>query len=81
MAKLTISVPDVVADAAKSIAEATGTSVSALAARGLRDRIAAAAAATYATWLDTNPDIGAQVTAWRDTTDDTWTRLLPPAAT
>jgi hypothetical protein len=80
MARLTVSVPDVVAEAAKSIADNTGTSVSALAARGLRDQVAAAAAAAYQPWLDANPDIKAELEGWRETTDDTRWASLPPAA-
>ncbi len=65
MAKLTITVPDAVADAARRLADDRGTSVSALAARGLRDQVAAAAAAAYQPWLDAHPDIAADVAGWR----------------
>lgn len=69
MAKLTITVPDQVADAAKRLAGQRGTSVSALAAQGLRNQVTAAAAASYREWLAANPDIAEMVADWRATVD------------
>jgi hypothetical protein len=54
-----------VADAARRIADHRGTSVSALAARGLRDQVAAAAAAAYPAWLAANPEVA----GWRAAAD------------
>lgn len=69
MAKLTITVPDEIADAAKQVAEEQKTSVSALAARGLRDQVATAAAAAYAAWLSTDPELAGEVASWRAAAD------------
>jgi hypothetical protein len=68
MAKITVSVPDSIADAAKSLADDTGTSVSALAARGLRNQVAEAAAIAYREWSETGP-VADEIRAWREATD------------
>ncbi|HEY3007859.1 MAG TPA: hypothetical protein VGJ63_07305 [Micromonosporaceae bacterium] len=70
MAKLTITVPDAVADAAKRLARERGTSVSAMAARGLREQVAAAAALAYDAWLDANPTVAIEVGDWRAITHE-----------
>lgn len=70
VAKLTITVPDAVADAAKRPARERGTSVSAMAARGLREQVAAAAAAAYDSWLTANPTVAVEVDSWRAITHE-----------
>lgn len=47
MAKITVSVPDDMLDSVRRLAERSGTNVSALAARGLRDQLVAEALANH----------------------------------
>ena len=80
---MTISVPDPIASAAKVVAEQQGTSVSALAAKGLQAQVVAAAARAYRKFVDDNTDIAEQLAAWRRVAEENrkarWARLADKA--
>lgn len=77
--RITITVPDSVAEAAQRHADSGGPSVSAQAAQGLRNEIARRAGIAYKKMLADNPDIAEQLAAWNAAGERALTARWPQA--